>query len=204
LQMPAMAIGAAASSMAAQNIGARKWDRVERSAHAGVLINVVLTGSLLAVIYLIDPLIAGLFLPGQPATVAIAEHINTVAGWSFILFGVTFVLFGVVRSTGAVTPPLIILFFSLFCVRIAFAALLEPVWGADAIWWSFPVSMTVSASLAIAYYRWGGWRKARMGPPARAVEDAPNTGLGLPAEDAVVARGGAPTIADEKDASGAR
>jgi putative MATE family efflux protein len=167
LQMPAMAIGMAASSMAAQNIGAGKWDRVERSALSGVLINVALTGSLLVLIYLIDPLIAGLFLPNQPAAVGIAEHINTIAGWSFVLFGVTFVLFGVVRATGAVMPPLIILFISLFCVRIAFAELLEPVWGADAIWWSFPVSMTVSMTLAIAYYRWGGWRKAKMGPPVR-------------------------------------
>ncbi len=161
-----MAIGMAASAMAAQNVGAGKWDRVERSAFAGVLINVALTGSLLALIYLIDPMIAGLFLPNQPNAVAIAGHINTIAGWSFLLFGVTFVLFGVVRATGAVTPPLIILFVSLFCVRIGFAELLEPVWGQDAIWWSFPVSMAVSASMAIAYYRWGGWRKARMGPVA--------------------------------------
>lgn len=166
LQMPAMAIGAAASSMAAQNIGAGKWERVERSALAGVLINVALTGSLLVLIYLIDPLIAGLFLPNQPGAVAIAEHINSIAGWSFILFGVTFVLFGVVRATGAVMPPLIILFISLFVVRITFAEVLDPIWGADAIWGSFPVSMTVSMTLAIAYYRWGGWRKAKMSPAA--------------------------------------
>jgi putative MATE family efflux protein len=166
LQMPAMAIGAAASSMAAQNVGAKQWDRVERSAHAGVLINVLLTGSLVALIYLVDPYLIGLFLPGQPGTVAIAEHINTIAGWSFILFGVTFVLFGVVRSTGAVTPPLVILLISLLGVRIGFAQLLEPAWGQDAIWWSFPVSMAVSASLAGAYYRWGGWRNARMAPVA--------------------------------------
>lgn len=165
LQMPAMAIGAAASAMAAQNVGAKQWDRVERSAHAGVTINVLLTGSLVAVIYLVDPYIVGLFLPDQPRAIAIAEHINTIAGWSFILFGVTFVLFGVVRSTGAVTPPLVILIVSLLGVRIGFATLLEPSWGQDAIWWSFPVSMAVSAGLALAYYRWGGWRKARMGPP---------------------------------------
>jgi Na+-driven multidrug efflux pump len=173
-----MAIGMAASAMAAQNVGAGKWDRVERSAFAGVSINLLLTGSLLALIYLIDPLIAGLFLPDQPGAVAIAEHINAIAGWSFLLFGVTFVLFGVVRATGAVTPPLIILAISLFGVRIGFAVLLEPAWGQDAIWWSFPASMAVSASMALAYYRWGGWRSARMGgaptpvvkPPAIADE----------------------------------
>jgi putative MATE family efflux protein len=173
VQMPAMAIGAAATAMAAQNVGAGQWDRVERSAGAGVLINVLLTGSLVALLYLAAPHFAGLFLPGQPNAVAIVTHVNTIAGWSFIPFGVTFVLFGVVRSTGAVTPPLIILLISLLGVRIGFATLLEPTWGQDAIWWSFPVSMAVSASLTAAYYRWGDWRSARMGPPARPAEKAP-------------------------------
>lgn len=162
VQMPAMAIGAAASAMAAQSVGAQKWERVEHTAIAGIAINVLLTGSLVALLYLADPYVARLFLPGQPNAVAAAEHINTIAGWSFILFGVTFVLFGVVRSTGAVTPPLIILVVSLIGVRIGVAQMLEPFWGQDAIWWSFPISMAVSATLALAYYRWGGWRKARM------------------------------------------
>lgn len=200
VQMPAMAIGAAVSSMAAQNVGAGKWDRVERSAHAGVAINVALTGGLVLLLYFVDPFIVDLFLPGQAAAIAIAEHINTIALWSFILFGITFVLFGVVRSTGAVTPPLLILLVSLLGVRIGFAKLLAPVWGQDAIWWSFPVSMAVSASLAYAYYRWGGWRKARMhphAPPAREVEDAPDTGVGAPAIDAEVANEEAPELASE-------
>ncbi len=173
VQTPAMAIAVSVSAIAAQNVGARQWDRVERSARSGVLINMLLTGSVVALIYVFDPLIVELFLPGRPDAIALAEHINTIAGWSFILFGVTLVLFGVVRSTGAVMAPLVILLISLFGVRIGFAKLLEPSWGQDAIWWSFPVSMAVSASLSFAYYRWGGWRKARMGAPAREVEDAP-------------------------------
>jgi putative MATE family efflux protein len=165
VQMPAMAIGAAVSSMAAQSVGARKWDRLEQAAKSGVLINAMLTGALVVALYIADPFIVGLFLPNQAGAIAIAEHINTIAGWSFILFGITFVLFGVVRSTGAVTPPLIILIVALFGVRIGFATLMQPAWGADAIWWSFPVSMSVAAALAVAYYRWGGWRSARMEAP---------------------------------------
>ena len=203
VQMPAMSIGAGVSSMAAQNVGAGKWDRVERSAHAGITINVLLTGGLVALLYVIGPTIVDLFLPGQPHSIAIAEHINNIALWSFILFGITFVLFGVVRSTGAVNPPLVILLISLLGVRIGFAKLLEPSLGQDAIWWSFPVSMAVSASLAFAYYRWGGWRKARMGPvapPAREVEDAPDTGVGAPAVDAEVCNEDAPDLLDEAPA----
>ena len=56
--------------------------------------------------------------------------------------------------------------------------------GADAIWWSFPLGAAVSASLGIAYYRFGGWRQARF-----AVEDVPatgtaaDTGVSIPAMD---------------------
>lgn len=161
LQMPAMAIGAGVSTFAAQNVGAQRWDRVDATARSGIIINVALTGALVAIVYLVDPFIVQAFLPSDPAS-ATAEHINSIGAWAFIAFGVTFVLFGVVRATGAVTPPLLILIISLFGVRIGFAALLQPTLGADAIWWSFPASMMTSMLLAMAYYRWGGWRKSRM------------------------------------------
>jgi putative MATE family efflux protein len=161
LQMPAMAIGAAASSMAAQNVGAQLWHRVRRTAVAGVAINVALTGTLVLVLWQFDRQLLGLFLT-DPATIALAEHINALVSWSFVLFGITIVLFGVVRATGAVTAPLYILFTSLVAVRIPFAELLIPSWGAEAVWWSFPVGSVVSVTLALLYYRFGSWRTARM------------------------------------------
>jgi Na+-driven multidrug efflux pump len=185
IQMPAMAIGAAASSMAAQNVGAQQWRRVELTARAGVIINLFLTGALVALVLFAEKPLLQLFLPGHPDAIAVASHINWIVAWSFILFGLTFVLFGVVRSTGAVMPPLISLAISLLGVRLAFAKLLEPYWGADALWWSFPASMAVSAALAFGYYRWGGWRKARMGPPLRASGEADATGFATPAMDAM-------------------
>jgi putative MATE family efflux protein len=45
VQMPAMAVGNAVSSMAAQNVGARRWDRVSRVATIGVLYNIALAHS---------------------------------------------------------------------------------------------------------------------------------------------------------------
>lgn len=182
IQMPAMAIGAAASSMAAQNVGARQWRRVELTARSGALINLALTGALVVLVYLAEPFLLRLFLPGDAAAIAVSSHINLIVAWSFIMFGVTFVLFGVVRSTGAVTAPLIALAISLLGIRVMFAKLLEPSWGADAIWWSFPVSMAASALMAFGYYRFGGWRKARMAPIRESGEVDP-TGLATPAMD---------------------
>jgi Na+-driven multidrug efflux pump len=110
-----------------------------------------------------------LFLGDGSPAVDIARHIHLIASWSFILFGVAFVLSSVVRATGAVVPPLIFLFIAMWVVRLPFAALLSPRLGADAIWWSFPMGSAVSMLLLLAYYRFGGWRKARMLEPVAEV-----------------------------------
>jgi Na+-driven multidrug efflux pump len=162
--MPAMAIGAACSSMAAQNIGAGRWDRVDGTARAGIVFNFLMTGALILPIILFDRTTLALFL--TPGSIALenARHLNHIAVWSFLFFGVTFVVSGVVRATGAVIPPLVILGIALWGIRIPFAKLLQPAFGADAIWWSFPASALCAMLMSLAYYRWGGWRSSRMLP----------------------------------------
>lgn len=64
----------------------------------------------------------------------IARHLNHISIWSFMFFGVSFVISGIVRSTGAVIPPLLILGFSLWGIRAPFAFVLQPYLGVDAIW----------------------------------------------------------------------
>jgi Na+-driven multidrug efflux pump len=166
IQMPAFAVGMAVSAMAAQNVGAGHWHRVTRIARYGVLYSVALTGSIVAAVELLDTRVFALFLPAGSAALAIGSHLNRIVTGSFVFFGVSVALFGVVRATGAVIAPLVILAVSLLVVRFPLAELLLPRYAADAVWWSFPVSSALSAVLALAYYRHGAWRRARMSPAA--------------------------------------
>jgi len=163
VQMPALAISSAVSSMAAQNVGARRWDRVGRVALTGVTFNFLLGGLVIAVLYLFNRAVLGLFLPADGASLAIAMHVNAIVLWSFVFFGMSMVLFGVVRATGAVMPPLFMLIISLWCIRVPFAYLMVNNWEADAIWWSFPLASLTSLVMAGSYYRFGGWRRLRLG-----------------------------------------
>jgi putative efflux protein, MATE family len=166
VQMPAMAIGAACSSMAAQNVGAKLWDRVHATTRSGVMFNFILTGSLIIPLILLDRWVLALFLPPDSAEVlGLARHINHIALWSFLFFGVNFVVSGVVRATGAVIPPLIILALALWGIRVPFANFLVDYLGVDAVWWSFPASSLAAMLMSLAYYRWGNWRKAKMMEP---------------------------------------
>jgi putative MATE family efflux protein len=165
ISMPAMAVGAAVSAMTAQNIGADRWDRVSRITRSGVIFSLVVTTSMVALLAIFDRPLLGLFLHPQSPSMPVAEHIQLLATWSFIMFGITFILFGTVRANGAVWPAVIILIASLIPFRLGVAWLLRPAWGADAIWLSFPMSSAVTLLLAIAYHRWGGWRSMRMITP---------------------------------------
>ena len=163
VQMPALAIGAAASSMTAQNVGAGKWDRVGRVAAAGVMFNFLIGGSLIALVFSFNRHALSLFLPAGSAALDEAAHLNGIVIWSFLFFGTSIVLYGVVRASGAVIPPLVMLAFSLWLVRVPFAFSVLERWQANAIWWSFPISSVISMLLAITYYRFGRWREARLG-----------------------------------------
>jgi len=164
IQMPAFAVGMAVSAMTAQNVGAGKWHRVTRIAQVGVLYSVILTGSIVVAIELLDRRIFGLFLPSASGALAIASHMNRIVTPSFIFFGVSVALFGVVRATGAVIAPLVILTISLLLVRYPLAQLFLERYQVDAVWWSFPLSSLLSCILALLYYRFGGWRGAHMQP----------------------------------------
>jgi putative MATE family efflux protein len=186
IQMPALAIGAAVSSMAAQNVGAKRWDRIGRITLAGVGFNLVMTSVLVLLLYFFDRPILGLFLIGDTAAIDIAVHVNNMASWSFILFGVTIVLFATVRANGAVMPPLLILVVAVLFVRTGFAYALQDTLGQDALWWSFPAGSIVSLALSLAYYRFGNWRSIHMLDARPAAGEPPDTGLGVPRERAFV------------------
>jgi putative MATE family efflux protein len=172
IQMPAFAIGMAVSSMAAQNIGAQKWDRIGSIARIGVLYQLALTGTMVLIVDLFCRSALGLFLPPGSDAVNIGVHLNNIVTWSFVFFGISMVLFGVVRANGAVVAPLVILAISLLGIRFPMSLVLLDRLHADAIWWSFPASSFLAVLMAFAYYKWGKWRTHRMMSPQVAAAQA--------------------------------
>ena len=171
VQMPAMALGAAVSAMAAQNIGAGLWDRVGQITRVGIIQALAITGALIVLMTLADRTVLALFMGEDSAALPIAEHIHLLATWNFLLFGVMMVLIATVRANGSVWGPLVILAIGLVPVRFGWIYATYGWLGADAIWTSFPVSSAANLVMAIAFYLHGGWRKARMTVEERPSEE---------------------------------
>jgi putative MATE family efflux protein len=172
MQMPAFAIGMAVSAMAAQNIGAGLWSRVDRIGLIAMGVNFLMTGGAVIVALLFDGALLHLFLPGDDAAVRIAEHINLLASWSFIIQGCTLALSSVVRANGATMMPLLILALAFGPGRVGSALGLTPLLGDDAIWWSFPIGSIISLVLNYVYYRYGNWRTSTLPPVTVRLEES--------------------------------
>jgi putative MATE family efflux protein len=169
VQMPAFAVGSAVSAMAAQNIGAGRWDRIDRIMWAGVGANIAMTAVLVAIITFFAKPFLGLFLPHESAAVPIGIHIQWLVGWTFILMGISMVVTSVVRANGAVLMPLLILIIGSVIVRFAVGFLGYPTYGSDAIWWSFGSASVASSMLAVIYYKSGYWKRSRVGSGAPSI-----------------------------------
>ncbi|WP_447728943.1 MATE family efflux transporter [Sphingomonas koreensis] len=165
IQMPAMAIGVAVSGMAAQNIGAGRWDRVGAITRAGLVCNTVITLVAITAVILFDREVMALFVGGDSPAIPIARHIQLIASWTFVMFGATMVMFSTVRANGATIAPLIILAITMFPIRLGFALGAQPWLGSDALWFAFPVGSACSLFLAALYYRYGRWRAAVLEVP---------------------------------------
>ncbi len=158
--MPAMAIGGAVSAMAAQHIGAAREDRVDAIGLAGSLANLAITGVMIALLLPFDRPVLELFLGSGGAAVDTALHIQDLAIWTYLPFGVTIVLFGSLRAYGVVWPQILVLLTAMYLVRYGGYALLYPHFGADALWYSFNASSLMSLALTLAVYFRGPWRRA--------------------------------------------
>ncbi len=160
VQMPAMALGAAVSAMAAQNIGAGRWDRVGEITRSGIIFNILLTGALVVALFFLGRQVMSVFLGPESPALLIGAHISRLSTWGFLAFGVSMVLFGTMRANGQVIIPLVILIIALYPVRVGFAVGMKGLLGPDALWLSFPVAMASTLILATICYKQGGWRKS--------------------------------------------
>lgn len=159
MQMPALAISGAVSAMVAQHIGAGKAHRVDAISFAGAGANAAITLALTLLLLALDrPVLAG-FLGSHSPALDVARHIQTIAIWSYLPFGVTIVLFGTLRAVGVVYAQLVVMFVSMYGLRLGLYHGLYRWLGEDALWVAMVASAVASTVMMLGVYWWGGWRR---------------------------------------------
>ncbi|WP_198674878.1 MATE family efflux transporter [Rhodoferax ferrireducens] len=157
VQFPAISIAITASILGAQAIGAGRAHTLGQIARTGIMMNVMLTGSLVLLGYLFSRNIIGLFIT-DAAVVDMAQTLLHIMLWSSVIMGMSMVLSGLMRASGTVFAPTAIAMFAIACIEIPVAWVLSSTYGLNGIWAAYPVAFLAMLTLQTCYYRLV-WRK---------------------------------------------
>ncbi|PEW76793.1 MATE family efflux transporter [Bacillus cereus] len=162
VQMPAVSLGITVSIFAAQSIGANQFDRLQKVVKAGIIMNYVIGGVLISLIYLFSRDILSLFLTSQ-TTIDIAHSLVMITLWSYLIFGHAQIISATMRASGTVLWPTVIGVVSIWLVEVPVAYYLSyhTSLGIEGIWIGYPAAFIVSLILQYAYYKLS-WQKKRI------------------------------------------
>ena len=152
VQLPAISIAITASILGAQAIGAGRGQTLGKIARTGIVMNLLLTGSLVLLGYLFSRSILGLFIT-DAAVVELAQTLLHIMLWSSVIMGMSMVLSGLMRASGTVLVPTLITVLSIGLVQVPVAWVLNSRYGINGIWAAYPVAFLAMLAMQSTYYQ---------------------------------------------------
>jgi putative MATE family efflux protein len=165
--IPFMSIGMAATSIAGQNMGAQRLDRVFETLRISVFFALGIALLCTTVLFFFPQQVGALFLKASAENAAVLDVVRGYYRWMafiFPCFAIIFVIQGVLRSAGDTVALLVLSFLAMFVIRIPLAYFLSGPMDLreDGIWIAMLTSSTLAVGLNWLYYKGGRWKKKRI------------------------------------------
>jgi len=155
-------VGIALTSIVAQNIGAKKFDRVKETLKYGLYFAISM-GVFYAAIVNIFPVQIAKMYTKDPAVITAVTSYFRYAGISFVGFGMMFCYLGVVRGAGDTFGALVMVAINLILVRtpVCYALAEWTPLKENGLWIGLTVGTFAGAFLYYLYYRSGRWKEKK-------------------------------------------
>lgn len=156
-----MSFASGLSSFVAQNIGARKLDRVGQGLKAGATFSLSLSVVFTAIYLLFANTLVGLFVPAGSSSgvIDVGRQYLFVVTPFYLIVCIKFVCDSVLRGAGAMRPFMITTFSDLI-IRVVLSIVLFHLLGNElGIWLSWPIGWFLGSGLSAWFYKSGAWRK---------------------------------------------
>lgn len=165
--IPFISIGMAATTIAGQNLGAQKLDRVFLTLRISIYFGLVIGLICTAILLLFPHYIGAIFLKESAESTKVLNIVREYYHWiAFIFpcFAVIFAIQGVLRSAGDTMALLALSFVAMFVLRIPLAYALAGPGGfkQDGIWMAMLMSSAFAVGLNWLYFKKGPWTKKRL------------------------------------------
>lgn len=131
--MPGYGIGAAATALIGQSVGAGRKDLTYRLGWLATLFGTLIMGISGILLYLAAPLMMGLLTP-DPQVVALGVKVLRIEAVAEAFYGASIVALGVFRGAGDTLVPSLMNLVSMWAVRLPLAAFLAPRFSLPGVW----------------------------------------------------------------------
>lgn len=161
--VPILTLGSAMSTFAAQNIGAKKPERVAQGVRVNLLLSLAISAAVALGLFFGGEWTVSLFVAAEeePQVIAIALSYIRVVSLFYFLMALMKVYAGVLRGAGDMG----VFVFSTLAnlgVRVAVSYLLAGTWGLPVVWWAIPVGWMIGFLIAFVRYRSGVWKTKKL------------------------------------------
>lgn len=158
--MPMVNVGNAVSTFTAQNIGAKKPERIREGLKAGRLMAAGIAVVITAILFFKGDVLVAQFVDKAVNAQVIAVGVDylRVVSVFYALMGLMNVVNAVLRGAGDVGVFMAGTLCNFGC-RVAFAYILAHFLGASGIWWSIPIGWAVAFMIGTIRYRSGKWKE---------------------------------------------
>ncbi len=157
--VPMAAIGNAISSYTAQNLGARKFERVREGCSEGNKMTAFFAIIIFILLKLFYTDIIASFLGDNGTALALSTGVDYLKfmSWFFILIGLKMVTDGVLRGAGDMKMFTVANLANLG-FRVCFAVIMAPRFGIAMVWYAVPVGWLINFVISYIQYSTGKWR----------------------------------------------
>lgn len=164
--MPNFSFGTAMTTYAGQNVGAKKYDRVDQGAREGTYIAMGVSAAITALILIFGRYLMGIFT-ATTELVSLSMHLMRILAVGYIAMAVTQSLSGVMRGAGDTMTPMWISLITTVVIRVPLAYGIAwltrspelPNGRNECIYISLLVAWVLGAVITWALYKKGTWKK---------------------------------------------
>lgn len=158
--MPALSISIAVSSMTAQNIGAKKFERVSTTLKWAIMLSLGFSFLIYSLVNLFPVAIASIFTRDSDVLSNTVGYLRVIS-LAYVMFSFIFSFQGVIRGAGHTGYLMFFSIISMLMVRIPAAYFLAEHTSLErfGIWLAILISAFVAMLLNFFYYRSGLWRR---------------------------------------------
>lgn len=155
-----LTLSGALAAFCGQNIGARRWKRVQQGVRFTMLANIAIGLLTFLTVWLFGNELMLIFTDDANVIAIGKEYLLIISGF-FAIHGALNVLNGALRGAGSTLFPMITSLFCLWIFRIPLAYGFSAWFGRVGIWWAIGFSITIGLVATLIYYKKGRWRKEK-------------------------------------------